>query len=380
MLASCWKGCKVDIYCDWGDYMQVHLYNIIKLMLKAPTGDNCQPFSFSILNDSIVIKHSDKIAKHKFNQGNCASYLSLGFHIEVMKNYCLTKGLSFEYDLSDISKPNFEVKFKFEGGGVENAESASLLDALDNRCTDRRMYKKIILPGKITDGIKSKNIKLKSKMSAGFFKNLTETESYIFDDRESFKDIEKYVRYSKAQRKKTRTGFSFQNLLMDPLTALLFKILSSNNVFNILIKKYFKFLTKLRTHLFYKASTGFACFSLPKEEINPENIVRLGMDIFNFWLKLTKENFVAQPISSASLLSFQQRFFNGEFLDQYKLKLTEVSSDLQKEFDIGTDVPVWIMRYGQRKEFLPKSIRTLRKEFESVMESKQSSKVEKSVA
>src|SRR6476660_2461505 len=61
------------------------IHGIVSAAMTAPSGDNCQPWTFHWDGQSLTIRHQNDRARHVLNRHNHASLLSLGCVLELIR-------------------------------------------------------------------------------------------------------------------------------------------------------------------------------------------------------------------------------------------------------------------------------------------------------
>jgi hypothetical protein len=325
---------------------QLELINYLRFI---PTGDNAQPFRYQADENSITVFHIDELAKHRFNQKNTASLLSLGMIKHVIDLFANKKGLVCSYSIPEhfsdhspwlechFTKPETQCKFRLQ-------DKESPINYLFERYTDRGAYPSDTFDLRPLQEKYNGFIAFKSQLTPVAYKSISRFETMIFDDLQAFKDIEKWLRYSKDEILKTNTGMSLKNIGLDFLNGLLFKLFKSETIANAFLSPYFKFLTKIKVKVIYPKSSGFGlCYV--KDSSNKEIIV-MGEKIMNLWLDITAQGYTLQPISSPTLLTYIYRNREGEFDKNYDLDLNSANKIFNEEFKIDGEI-IWMFRFGR---------------------------------
>ncbi|HJU03626.1 MAG TPA: hypothetical protein VJ692_00635, partial [Nitrospiraceae bacterium] len=107
---------------------QAGLRRLIEAAIRAPSGDNCQPWSFQIEGPRrIVIRTVPERAKSFFDYKSCATFLSMGAVIENMRIQAASEGGSIR-----VSSEN-------DGEGCPRAVSVQLVPDTNDRVSPDRV-------------------------------------------------------------------------------------------------------------------------------------------------------------------------------------------------------------------------------------------------
>lgn len=319
---------------------------LVDMLRKIPTGDNAQPFRYALGQDSIEVIHFNNIARHKFNQGQVASLLSLGMIEFIIKNYSVKNNLNCNIEFANDFK-NEDVWLRCHFSPAETVKSngdEELLNYLSKRQTDRGFYypKKADVSD-IQEALKD-SIYFKNNLSSDSYKMITKYETMIFDDLDAFRDIEKWIRYNKKDVDTTRTGMSRQNLKLDLLNSKLFRIFAKGSKLNKWLSFYFKSIIFIRTQTFVRSSAGYGLCVV--KDNSDASVIQMGGHILKAWLMLTKKGFAFQPISSPSLISYLARNRSANFQKEYVDGTHKCVETFNTHFGSNGEI-IWLFRFGK---------------------------------
>lgn len=348
--------------------MNHRIIELVEMLQTVPTGDNAQPFRFSVTENTLEVTHLNDVAHHNFNQAYVASLLSLGMMTFIIKNFAAKNKLSYKIQHSrDFNLDQKWLTCEFSpSASQESTGDEDLLNYLSKRRTDRRLYRKEAFNfddfNKTFDG----KIKFKDSLSSKSYGLISRFENMIFDDLETFKHIEAWVRYSKKEMESTHTGMSCANMGIDPVNSGLFRHYKHGTFVNHILNYWFKFIMILKVRVNYPRSIGFGLCTLT--DTSNAGIIDMGEHILKAWLKLTKMGYTLQPISSPTLVSFLARNRNGKFISSYKDEAHACSETFTNEFGVKGEV-IWLFRFGKPLSGAEKH-RTLRLPLKKILTNK----------
>jgi hypothetical protein len=118
--------------------MQMKYREILQEAVRAPSGDNCQPWRFEVHGDEVKIFNMPERDTSLFNFRQLASYVAHGALSENLTVAAMSHG--YNVDLSffpDLREPNLVVVARLREGGKTNHP---LYPYLARRCTNRRAF------------------------------------------------------------------------------------------------------------------------------------------------------------------------------------------------------------------------------------------------
>ncbi len=336
--------------------------NLIKLFRLIPTGDNAQQFRYGMGSNEIMVFHYTEIARHKFNQSNIASLISLGMIVSIAETYSQINGVKINLEYAEkFEKNELWLKISLDAGSETQTNFKTNLNyqsLLEQRMTYRGFFKKTQFDfaresiGKVI---------LKEKLSKKMLKTIYRMETMIFDDHEALADIEKWFRYTDKTVIESKTGMSLRNLNVDIFNALLVKLSLHSKIANLILRPYFKIATYLKIHFLYTQACGFGLVYLAGHD--DHSIINSGKEILKIWLRLTELGMAIQPMSSASMLPFSQKYRNDKFIKSYQKDIDDTYQILKDEFNLSEEnlSGIWLFRFGVPSEkTFGKNQRTLR--------------------
>ncbi|MCB9060280.1 MAG: hypothetical protein H6622_02005 [Halobacteriovoraceae bacterium] len=325
---------------------------IIKALCRVPTGDNCQPFSYKWRGESLLVYHNPKISKHTLNKDQAGSLISLGCIIETVNIVTSHFNISFELKYC-LNNPNIDklwAEFFFYKADRTPIE---LLQEIQSRTTDRRVYKKKLDQKDFLQIFNRGNLKFERfhiiPADFKFSKLIAKSEEYIWQTPEVYMDLFKWMRLSKSES--YYDGMDAVSMGMSPIEKVSFRFFKKYPIiFSFFYKLGMNIMFKLRTINIIKNSGAILLYT--NEDPTIYGKIQTGKECYRMWLELTKIGMVAQPLSSASLIakSALERFPPKEMTAENIKKSKEVINSFIKYADIPKNqVLQWSFRIGYPK-------------------------------
>lgn len=321
--------------------------NFLEYIKRFPTGDNCQPWAFTIEGNKIFGKHNPDRAEHILNRSNVACLISLGFllqYIESAKKQfnveCNIKRTELDIEIEIISSDSSTVRIP--------------LDGYQKRFCDRRTYTSEIT-GSEVDELKSefKNCKIINykDQSNDFKKRIMNSEKKIWSVGQLFKDFIKWVHFTKKSYSTSKDGLLPTHLnigLQDVVMLNLFKRFPA--LLRFVVKSPIYKVIETINKSFYKKS-HLVVFETPNYE--NESILDTAKTIMSFWVQVQEKGYSLQPMNLILLPYVDSIMLNAD--DKDSKEQIDAISDV---FKLNSN-PLWVFRIGKNKSNYKKPL-TLR--------------------
>ena len=335
----------------------LNIDSILSIASKTPSGDNVQQWIFSPKEseNQLDIYHDHIIAKHAFNPENIASCLSFGMMMfliedEALRQGYLTKFNVFEEGLTNSDKIFIQCKFEVNESDKKPYYS---VDTVLARSIGRGYFKK---KEKITEDLKDLFNELSTdsdlikfsvaeKVSNETLKAMKKIEYAFWNKKNYLKDIFKWVHFTNSYYQKTRRGFHWKELGLNPqelgFVYLIKKFTSfAIGLFN--AGAYLMIYNKLAGSL---NNAGLLLISLKRKPTTQEWL-EIGKKVMRVWLKLTELGMVVQPLSIQSFfVSFHKWGIN---INDWSVEtIANLEKNLQEDFKTTEAyTPFWMQRFG----------------------------------
>lgn len=332
---------------------------ISKAVIYTPTGDNCQPFSFRWEGERLWISHNDARARHALNPNNYASCLSFGCLLENVRIVAEDNGFRASENVNESTPlEGCHIDFQRDNSLIPTKLSSSI----NNRVTDRRFYKggwteeMVHQLNSSSKGYKA-TLKIVKTLSPKVSSHLATSDAFWWNEKQIFRDLTMWVRFSQKQANETRDGLPPKNLGVDPLSLFVVWLCTLNDK----IRTFFvmtgtSFMTAVATKMKLKSSGGFTFIYVDK--FDQYHLVQAGKLAQRTWLELTKAQYSVQPLTLGTLLPSIYDKSSGltygpEVMETVRKGAQVMKSELQ--------LPVWGFRWGKCHSPLPNEAKTLRR-------------------
>lgn len=343
--------------------MDKTVQKIIEAGIKAPSGDNCQPWRFETDGNRIDIFNLPDRDVSLYNYKQCASLTALGACIENMLIAAGKQG--FKTELSYFPAPDNQqhvARLNLLGAEIQDDP---LFAAISERGINRKLYR----GGELSAGAVASICQAATgtripgcslKLLQGNEKN-TASEIAALSDRLVFENphlhgfLFKQIRWTAKEAERTRDGLDIRTLELAPPDRMLFPLL-----------KYFGLVRFIRRF----GATGMIAANARKlmrsssvagiitiADTRPENWLNAGRMLERVWLESTRQGLAFHLMTGITLMV--QRVHAGavEGLDSDNISLVKQADTLLKKLS-GTESPVALLfRIGNAEAPSARSLR-----------------------
>lgn len=341
------------------------LQRIVAAAIRAPSGDNCQPWLYRRKGNLLEIYHNEERAQHSLNRNGHASLLTLGCVLESLKIAATVENLKAYWKLPVKFAQSTSVWATVSFSPQELARDP-LYDAIDTRCTDRRNYQ----GGTIQDPLFAPlmedakrylpcRVILRQTYPQELLHYIALTETFIFRHQEPHRDFMRWVRFTKEEIEKTKDGMPTQSLGMNFIESRFFWLCKNWSIQKTLNRIGFLPVLVRRTKAQLSSSACLYCLTVPSTD--PLNLVTAGQLAMRVWLSLNQAGYGVHPYTLGSLSQFDLAAGSASGMPDFWPKLFSDGRNLFREsFALGNEeIPVWLFRTGRSPQ-LPPEGRTLR--------------------
>src|SRR5581483_10704353 len=354
-----------------GSLTTQQLRRVVTLAARAPSGDNTQPWTFSWDGQILtVIFHPGK-ARHVLDAGLSGAKISLGCVIESLSIAAseLAFGIDCQYLQLSEDSPGGAARVTFFKDG---RKPDRLLDAIEKRNTDRRLFQKGAMPSeelkevwKQFEGRDDVGVHCAESIDPGLFEYLVAAESLVTKHPKIFPDTLPWIRVSEEEIRRTEDGMPWRGVGVNAFQYPFIRFVRA-------VPSAFPWVSRAgmgksygaRVKQLLRSSAGLFCLSARnKAELILMDTGRLAMRL---WLRLTQLGYGVQPLTLSSLLLYNAKIgvLDADSMKLFGKRYAEGESILRKAFSIPTDnLPVWLFRTG-RSSPLPARWFTLRRSLE----------------
>ncbi len=332
---------------------------LVKAAIQAPSGDNAQPWKFSISSEDrepAVSLFIDPSADNSFfNVRQIATIISCGAAIE---NICISSsdlGIEPKVDyLPDSGQENLMARIFFSRADIL---PDSLAAGVWSRCTNRRPFSRHPVPGWVHDDLLSR---IKSLQGANLHmltaRNDIKTMSrlvYLADRiRTEHKGLHEHfssmIRFSRNEAEKTRDGLPLKNLEAGVSGEVFLRITRPWPVMNIFNKMGMGRMVAMHSAQGILSSGAVGLVSVTG--MNTKDFLLGGQALQRIWLTLEYNGLQMQPMTAITLFWLRWLFDGPDsFSEKHVRLLGKVWGDFQTLFpdvDFHSQGLVMLFRTG----------------------------------
>ncbi len=359
---------------------------IVEKALTAPSGDNCQPWSFEWDGRSLRIFHFELRARHSMNRKNHASMLAFGTLLETIKiaanGHNLTVEESLDFQSKNSNNEWARLSFKSTGKSTgkvkvskagENNPYDPLFDVLSLRSTDRRLFEGGDLNVPVFQEIRALaslqsnvGIHIQGSQRPEFLNYVANSEKYLWKNKNIVKDLTQWLRLT-AKEATLADGMSWKNLAVTLADSMMLRLLRcfpgmARVLWSFGLGQKMKSLAKSSI----KSSAGLICVTI--RNTDEKSFCEAGRLAYRTWLMLNADGYGVQPMS----------FVSSTIADMLSGAFDQASSEEKEHFQKGLaiirenfnlkddEIPVWMFRTGV-STLLPEESRTRRLSVDQVL-------------
>jgi hypothetical protein len=352
---------------------QEQIRSILNLAVRAPSGDNVQPWRFEWDGEALTVIFRPSLAHHVLDAGHSASGIALGCLLQSIEIAAATEGFSIQTGFKGFHKNESAcAEIRFVAGYRSNE---SWIDALSKRATDRRPFRGGRLPmealQKTAAGFDQQHrakVYPQHSVSNELLECLVSAETLTVVHPRIFPDTLPWIRMSRREVERKRDGMPWQGtgigILEYPVIRFMRRFPGS---FRFLSRAGMRRIYAQRMKQLIKSSAGLLCFSAP--DPGPDAPIQVGRLAMRLWLRLTELGYGVQPLTIASLFVYNARIgaLDPESRRLFERCAPRAEEILHRAFGIPEgETPVWMFRTGLSGP-LPRSWVTPRKELPRVL-------------
>jgi hypothetical protein len=330
------------------------IHAMITEAIRAPTGDNCQPWKFHWNGKRLWILHSETIAAHRLNRKNHASMMALGALIEAFRLSATRYGFETKTELLFEENQSLSVWAEIRFVDLQ-LQMDPLAAQISLRTTDRRLYQGGVLSPELIQKINTLQQKypacqvhIQAKQSSEFKKYFLETEKALWTDAEILQDLGRWLRLSKKEVAKSTDGIAWKELGLNSIEALMFRFMRRFPTLPRLLWS-FGFGQHLQQEAIkaVESSAALICFSV--NTVDPQSLCQVGELAYQTWLLLGANGFGVQPMSfaSTSVGDAAAHALDEKTTDSNRNLFATGKLVLQRNFSMSaSQTPIWMFRTG----------------------------------
>lgn len=319
------------------------LNSVIEYGIKAPSGDNCQPWLFRLDKERLLLINDEARDTSLYNSRNIASFIAHGALLENMR----IAASSFGYDMAVELFPKGEKDSVIAAVEFKKSETRAdaLLPYIKKRCTNRRRYLRVGLDESVSRALREEERNFpggevfiaggekEKKIIAGA---ASLNDRLLFENRRLHDFLFDHIRWTEKEAKETRDGLDIMTLGLNPVQRRLFKALKSWEFVKTLNRVGLSRLVPMQTYKLIKGSSAVGLVAM--KGTSPGSFVAGGRLLERVWLRATSLGLSFQPITGITFLIQRLYLTDGEGLDNaHKDLLLGAEKELKRVFPIEKD-------------------------------------------
>jgi hypothetical protein len=320
----------------------------INLSLRAPSGDNSQPWEITYYEDFFYISINEKAAQHFLDQNFAASWISLGCLCENL----LQSSKHFGFNCQFSIESNMSVVVRFQRVAKENKQS--VIDSIKNRATFRgKLHKVEFNIQKIVNHQEQSKSSFRwhqrNQVSSEIINEWAELESFLWLKTPLMKDFARWVHFTLNGY---LDGVTLKNLMLNLFDQVSFVFIKLFPFVIYFIPFWFyKYNTQKRLNFLLANASGLVFLEGKINSIT--DYFYAGQEIQKMWIYITQQGLKAQPLSIQSLFfNFTENEINKKYLSDSQLeKIKNIKRNTKGKFGVEQDL-IFMLRFGQSAEAL----------------------------
>lgn len=345
------------------------LQKIINAGIKAPSGENCQPWRFEVRGNKISVFNIPERDQSLYSWGQRASFLAHGALLENMTITGSRLGYKAVIDLfPESGEKNLVAHVAFQ---KLVPQKEPLYYAIEKRTTNRKPYKKIPLSRKEKDELLEVNKDIKgakillvddSEKIGVLAKYASKNEKILFENKSLHNFFFSHINWNLAEDKEKSIGFYIDTLELPPPARLGFKLFKNWTVLNIFNKAGLSNMVSLVNSKVHSSSSAMGVVTI--QNIEPKDFILAGRIMERLWLTATDLGLSLQPLTG--VLFLRLRVISGDkdnFSPRHVKLIEDVYNKIKNIFEVADDNIVMLFRLGKsdgpsaRSSRLPPDIR-----------------------
>lgn len=314
-----------------------NLIDIITDGTYAPSGENCQPWRFEVINNVVNIFNVPEADQSIYNYQQFGSFIAHGALLENMSISANKNGYQMEVDLfPDRNQPNLVATAVFTQQTIRG--DAPLYPFIRERCTNRKKYSGKTLTAQLKNELstnsKENGVKIiffddQEKMSI-LGRAAALNEKIIFENESLHDFFYKHILWN--QDEQNATGFYIKSLEFLPQQLPIVKLLKNWKIL-VYMNRFFKISRVIARDNAKKYESSGTFFALTLSENTGKGYVMLGREFQRLWLTATKEGLAIQPCTG--ILFFNARIQSGDqsvFTESHIKEIHEACTHIEDTF------------------------------------------------
>src|SRR3989339_631628 len=336
-------------------YMKQIILDILKAGVRAPSGDNSQPWRFEIKDNVIFIYNLPEKDNPIFNYKQRGSHIAHGALIENIVIAATEKG----YKALVVLFPHGAESDCVAQVTLEQTLVVKdpLFSFIFTRAINRKPYRQVLLSSEqknsifeTTKEIGSGRIILVDDMNAvkKLGKDFSINEIVMLENRDLHNFFFSDVRWTDEEEQREKTGLYAKTMELKPPQLAVFKLLSHWRINTLLCKLGIaRFIAKENAKGYGTGTIG----AIIMEDESPESYIRAGRIMQRVWLKAAQMHFGFHPITGVVYMMMRIRDNRNEVLSDVHVNLLRKAyHDIEAQLGITSGELTITFRIGDGGE------------------------------
>lgn len=256
------------------------ILNILNGALNAPSGDNSQPWRFSIKENTLEIFNDESKTNPIFDSKQYGAYIGHGCLLRNIREVAANAGLQTEVDYFPEKDRILVSRIKFM---PDESSSSDLAQFVQERQTNRSHYKNQKLSIEEKEFFQKENVILLDGEKKGVAAEyLSKAEKIVFETKELQDIIFKSLVWTPKVEQKRKEGLFIKTLELNPVQQQMLKFAQNRSVLKLLNKIGFSNLVAKSNEETYTASSAIG-FIVGQR--SPESFLSTGETLEKIWLQ-----------------------------------------------------------------------------------------------
>lgn len=331
----------------------IMIRKLIDAGIRAPSGENCQPWKFIIKRNIIELYNLSERDNSLYNWGQRASYVAHGALLENMIITAQQFGYNLSIDLfPDGADPNLIAYITITKTTTKNDP---LYDSIFKRSTNRKPYRDIPLSREeknqiITAGnvVSEKKVYLRENPEEiQMLADLTAlNEKILLENLKMHNFFFSHINWTKKEDRERGIGFYIKTFELSPPAQVAFNLFSYWKLLEIFNKIGASDFVVKQNAKVYNSSAAFCAIIIQNK--NPEDFIVVGRIMQRLWLTATKLNLSCQPLTGILFLMRRIEVNDTKELSlQHVIAIKNAYEKMKHIFGVTNGIIAMIFRLGQ---------------------------------
>lgn len=343
---------------------------ILESAMRAPSGDNCQPWRFVIKNNSINILNLPERDTSLYNFRQRASLVA---HGALLENITITShALGYDAEIKpfpDKINPNLVATVELKKSDIRD-EPLHLY--ISRRSTNRKQYRPAPLTAEqrigllnMSRGLSSGEVRLLEgpREKALLAKAIGINDKLVFENRNLHSFLFEHIRWTEEEALKTRDGLDIKTLELSPPQTIGFRLLKNWSLLQKLNKLGLSGVIAKQAEKLCLSSSAIGIVIVSGN--TDEDFLTGGRLVQRVWLEATRTGLAFQPMTGITFLVQRVMAGDKKELSTANVKLImDAYEPIRTAFGLEKETIVLLFRIGHSD---PPSSRSLRLPIEKVL-------------